>query len=186
MRELTFAGFLSRYVRELSMSGTNSISKLAREAAKDNVRLREPLLLYALFSDGIAILQKVIDNNALLGQFSAILSRYNKEQMLQALEENDPALPAEYRKVWRSYLAQKNRKEMDAQTKELIRQRILSAQKEKGISNYRIYKTLGLNPGNINDWLKNGAGEKVSLTTARKAFAYVQSRYADPRDLSPA
>ena len=48
MRELTFVGFLSRYVRELSMSGTNSISKLASEAATDNYRLREPLLLYAL------------------------------------------------------------------------------------------------------------------------------------------
>ncbi len=47
--------------------------------------------------------------------------------------------------------------------------------KEKGVSNYQIYKTLGLNPGNVNDWLKNGAGEKISLTTARKAFTYVQS-----------
>ena len=49
MKELTFVGFLSLYVRELSMSGTNSISKLASEAATDNYRLREPLLLYALF-----------------------------------------------------------------------------------------------------------------------------------------
>ena len=95
--------------------------------------------------------------------------------MLQALKENDPALSAEYRKVWRSYLAQKNRNKTDAQTKELIRQRILSMQKEKGVSNYRIYKTLGLNPGNINDWLKNGAGEKVSLAVARKAFEFMQN-----------
>ena len=174
MRELTFAGFLHRYVRELSMSGTNSISKLAREAAKDNVRLREPLLLYALFSDNSGLLRGSIDNEVLLEQFYTILSQYDKTQMLQALKENDPSLPAEYRKVWRSYLARKNRKETDAQTKELIRQRILSMQSEKGVSNYRIYKTLGLNPGNINDWLKNGAGEKVSLATARKAFAYVQ------------
>ncbi len=175
MRELTFAGFLRRYVRELSMSGTNSVSKLAREAAKYNYRLREPLLLYALFSDNSALLRSSIDNEALLEQFDAIFDQYTKAQMLQALKENDPSLSAEYRKVWRSYLAQKNRRETDAQTKELIRQRILSMQKEKGVSNYRIYKTLGLNPGNINDWLKNGAGEKVSLTTARKAFEYVQS-----------
>ena len=56
MRELTFVGFLSRYVRELSMSGTNSISKLAREAATNNYRLREPLLLYALSTDNSALL----------------------------------------------------------------------------------------------------------------------------------
>ena len=175
MRALTFVGFLSRYVRELSMSGTNSISKLAREAATDNYRLREPLLLYALFTDNRALLRNSIDNDALNKQYNAIFDQYNKAQMLQALEVNNPALPAEYRKVWRSYLAQKNRKETDAQTKELIRQRILSMQKEKGVSNYRIYKALGLNPGNINDWLKNGAGEKVSLDTARKAFEFVQN-----------
>ena len=174
MRELTFVGFLSRYVRELSMSGTNSISKLAREAATNNYRLREPLLLYALFTDNRALLQNSIVNEALNEQYNDVFDQYSKAQMLQALEENDPALPAEYRKVWKSYLAQKNRKETDARTKELIRQRILSMQKEKGVSNYRIYKTLGLNPGNINDWLKNGAGEKVSLSTARKAFEYVQ------------
>ena len=175
MRALTVVGFLSRYVRELSMSGTNSISKLAREAATDNYRLREPLLLYALFTDNIALLFNRIDNDALCEQYDAIFNQYNKAQMLQALEANDPALPAEYRKVWKSYLARKNRKETDAQTKELIRQRILSMQKEKGVSNYRIYKTLGLNPGNINDWLKNGASEKVSLSTARKAFEFLQS-----------
>ena len=175
MRELTFVGFLRRYVRELSMSGTNSMSKLAREAATDNYRLREPMLLYALFTDNSALLIKSIDNEALIEQYNAILNKYSKVQMLQALKENDPSLPAKYRKVWRSYLAQKNRKETDAQTKELIRQRILSMQKEKGVSNYRIYKTLGLNPGNINDWLKNGAGEKVSLAVARKAFDFMQS-----------
>lgn len=175
MRELTFVGFLSRYVRELSMSGTNSISKLAREAATNNYRLREPLLLYALSTDNSALLLKSIDNETLIEQYNAILNKYSKAQMLQALKENDPSLSAEYRKVWRSYLAQKNRRETDAHTKELIRQRILSMQKEKGVSNYRIYKALGLNPGNINDWLKNGAGEKVSLTTARKAFEFVQS-----------
>ena len=175
MRELTFVGFLSRYVRELSMSGTNSISKLAREAATNNYRLREPLLLYALSTDNSALLQKSIKNDMQKARYDAILEQYSKEQMLQALKENDPDLPAEYRKVWRSYLAQKNRKETDAQTKELIRQRILSMQKEKGVSNYRIYKTLGLNPGNVNDWLRNGAGEKVSLSTARKAFVFLQS-----------
>ena len=175
MRELTFVGFLSRYVRDLSMSGTNSISKLAREADRENLRFREPLLLYALFSDNSALLQKSIKNDMQKARYDAILEQYSKEQMLQALKENDPDLPAEYRKVWRSYLAQKNRKETDAQTKELIRQRILSMQKEKGVSNYRIYKTLGLNPGNINDWLKNGAGEKVSLAVARKAFEFMQN-----------
>ena len=175
MRELTFVGFLRRYVRDLSMSGTNSISKLTAEAAGDNPRLREPLLLYALFSGKETTLLRSAEGTALEKQYCSVLDRYNKEQMLHAFLTGDPELPSAYHKVWRSYLAQKNRKDTDAQTKELMRQRILAMQADKGVSNYRIYKELNLNPGNINDWLKNGAGEKVSLTTARRAFEYVNS-----------
>ena len=175
MRELTFVGFLSRYVRELSMSGTNSVSKLTAEAAGDNPRLREPLLLYALFSGKEATLLRSAEGTALEKEYSCVLDQYSKEEMLHAFLTSDPELPSAYHKVWRSYIAQKNRKDTDAQTKELMRQRILAMQADKGVSNYRIYKELNLNPGNINDWLKNGAGEKVSLATARRAFEYVNS-----------
>ena len=175
MRDLTFVGFLSRYVRDLSMSGTNSVSKLSSEAAGENLRLREPVLLYALFSGKEASLLRRAEGTALEELYSSVLDRYSKEQMLHAFLTSDPKLPSSYHKVWRSYIAQKNRKDTDAQTKELIRQRILAMQADKGVSNYRIYKELDLNPGNINDWLKNGAGEKVSLATARRAFEYVNS-----------
>ena len=175
MRELTFVGFLRRYVRDLSISGTNSISKLSYEAARENFRLREPLLLYALFSGKEASLLRSAEGTTLEELYSSVLDRYSKEQMLHAFLTSDSGLPSAYHKVWRSYLAQKNRKDTDAQTKELMRQRILAMQADKGVSNYRIYKELNLNPGNINDWLKNGAGEKVSLATARRAFEYVNS-----------
>ena len=175
MRELTFVGFLRRYVRDLSISGTNSISKLSYEAARENSRLREPLLLYALFSGKEASLLRSAEGTTLEELYSSVLDRYSKEQMLHAFLTRDSGLPSAYHKVWRSYLAQKNRKDTDAQTKELMRQRILAMQADKGVSNYRIYKELNLNPGNINDWLKNGAGEKVSLATARRAFEYVNS-----------
>ena len=114
MRELTFVGFLSRYVRELSLSGTNAISRLAREAAEENYRLREPLLLYALFTDRIPLLRKSIRNDQLKRRTESILGRYDRERMLQALKEEDPGLPPEYRKVWRSYLVRKDRKKAEA------------------------------------------------------------------------
>ena len=95
--------------------------------------------------------------------------------MLHAFLTDDPELPSSYHKVWRSYLAQKNRKDTDAKAKELMRQRILAMQADKGVSNNRICEELDLNPGNVNDWLKNGAGEKVSLTTARRTFEFVNS-----------
>ena len=175
MRELTFSGFLRRYVRDLSLANTNSIYSLVREAAADNYRMREPLLLYALFTDKTEILRQAVRDTDLAGVYEDVLSRYTKEQMLDALERREPELPAEYHKIWRSFFAQRNRKNTDEQTKELMRQRILTMQKEKGVSNYRIYKELNLNPGNINDWLKNGAGTKVSLSTARKAFQFMKN-----------
>ena len=84
MRELTFVGFLSRYVRELSMSGTNSVSKLSSEAAGENLRLREPLLLYALFLGKEASLLRRAEGTPLEELYSNVLDRYSKEQMLHA------------------------------------------------------------------------------------------------------
>ena len=34
---------------------------------------------------------------------------------------------------------------------------------------------LGLDPGNIGAWLKNGAGGRVSLETAGKVFVFMES-----------
>ena len=48
-------------------------------------------------------------------------------------------------------------------------------QKEKNISNYRIYKDLELNPGNINAYLKHGDPSKLSLATARKTLDYLEA-----------
>ena len=50
MRKLTFKGFLSQYVKNLSYSNTLDIKRLAMEATTNNLRLRAPLVLYALAS----------------------------------------------------------------------------------------------------------------------------------------
>ena len=47
MRQLSFKGFLSAYLRELSGQESLSISKLALMAKEEMPRLREPLFLYA-------------------------------------------------------------------------------------------------------------------------------------------
>ncbi len=56
----------------------------------------------------------------------------------------------------------------------MIRQRIPSMQKEKGVSSYWISEVLVLTPENNNNWLRTGAGDKVSLAVARKALVFVQ------------
>jgi hypothetical protein len=94
--------------------------------------------------------------------------------MEQALSSNDPALPAEYIKVFRSYLSVRDRKQGDDHTKALIREHIVRLQQQKGISTYRIYTDLQLNHGNMNTYIKHGDVSKVSLDMARSAMAYME------------
>ena len=54
-----------------------------------------------------------------------------------------------------------------------MQKKIVEMKKEKGITNYRIYKALNLNPGNVNSFLKNGDTGKVGLNTARRMLKYV-------------
>lgn len=174
MRELTFAGFLKNYVRELSHSSSHGLYALAEEAALDNPRLKEPLLLYALFSSRKDLLLKATHDKSLHSDYSEILSRYDQQKILSALESDSPLLPDPYKKVWHSYLSRKNRWKTDDKTKALMRQRILELQKELNVTNYRLYTDLHLNPGNMNAWLKHGISDKVSLDNARRTWQYLQ------------
>ena len=79
----------------------------------------------------------------------------------------------EYRTIYENYLNQKNAKQNEDKIKALMQKRIVEVQAEKGISNYRIYKALNLNPGNVNAFLKNGDTGKVGIDTARRMLAYV-------------
>jgi hypothetical protein len=159
MRDLTFAGFLKSYVRSLSKTETNSLYKLTKEAADENPRLREPLFLYAKFTE-----------------YKNLANRYDKAGFEAALQNAMSPLPEEYKKVWKSYLSKKNRLQNDNHTKELMRNKVVKLQKSKGVSNYRLYADLGLNPGNFNAWLKYGDPNKVSLDTARRAVKYFENK----------
>lgn len=173
MRELTFKGFLTCYVRQLSKTDTNSLYKLVAEAATDNPRLREPLFLYALYSEKLSVLLQATKNAALRATYDE-MAQYTAQQMTVLLENGSSTLSNEYHKVWRSYLSQKNRGQADDHTKELMRQKVKRLQVKHGVSNYRIYTDLQLNPGNLNAWLKHGHSDKVSLETARRTLRYVE------------
>lgn len=174
MRELTFKGFLARYVKQLSKSKTNSLYKLAKEASSDNARLREPLLLFALYSGKQTVLLQATKDQKLFAEYQRMVSQYSADQITQMFESSASTVPNEYHKVWRSFQSQKNRGQSDDHTKELMRLKIKQLQKRCGVSNYRIYTALNLNPGNVNAWLKHGAADKVSLETARTILHYVQ------------
>ncbi len=174
MRTLTFSGFLSRYVRQLSGTDTTSLQKLTVVASEEMPRLAEPLLLYALYTEKQALLLQTAKDTSLYPEYHLLLNAYTRETMTEGLVSGSPLLADGYHKVWRTYLSLRDRNKADDHTKELMRQKILRLQTSSGITSYRIYTDLKLNPGNVNAWLKHGDARKVSLATARKILQYLQ------------
>lgn len=174
MRELTFEGFLKKYVQSLSVSGSTSVFKLAREATTDNPRLREPLLLYALYTDKADLLFRATKGTELGAQYYALLHSYTKQQMTRALKQSSESLPREYLKVWKSYYTRSHKHETENEVKALVREQVLREQKARGFSTYRLYTDLHLNAGNLNAWLRTGDDTKVSLTAAKRTLDYAR------------
>ena len=181
MRDLTFRGFLTQYVRQLAAEETNSLYKLAAEACSNNPRLREPLFLYAVYTQKEKVLLQATKEPTLYQEYERMVALYTADRMTELFEQASPLLPAEYHKVWRSYQSRKNRGQADEHTKELMRQKVKWLQEKNGVTNYRIYTDLKLNPGNLNAWLKHGNGDKVSLETARRTLRYVEAYGVQPR-----
>jgi len=170
MKPLTFKGFLKQYVQELSGQSTLSVFRLAGEAEQKNPRLREPLTLYALFHDKVHVLRRGAKGTWLEHEVLSL----EPEKVVELLERDSEALPANYQKMYHSYCSIAGKKQSDDHTKELLRKRTRQLQEEHRISNYRLYRDLGLNAGNVNAYLKHGDAGKVSLETARRLFEQVK------------
>ena len=172
MKPLTFKGFLKQYLLKISGQNTLSVFRLAEAAEHENPRLREPLVLYALFHDKAHVLRRAAVGSWLDREILA----YSLGKVKELLEADSDVLPANYRKVYRSYCSVASKKQSDDHTKELLRKRTLQLQEENRISNYRLYRDLKLNSGNVNAYLKHGDTGKVSLDTARKLFERAKER----------
>ena len=66
-----------------------------------------------------------------------------------------------------------NKKTNTDKIKAIMYSKIVEVKNLKNITNYRIYTTLKLNPGNANAFLKNGDISKVSLNTTRQILQFV-------------
>lgn len=178
MRLLTFKGFLKSYVYELSDCKSYSLMKLARESSSKNPRLREPLLLYALLTyDKATALRLLRSDSALVSDYSQFFAKYKTtEELLNALNQASSDVPLSYLKVFKSYLSVKNRCANDSHTKSLMRTKMLQLQQQKGVSAYRVYTALKLNPGNYHAFMKKNQLDKLSLENTRGAYEYLRNR----------
>lgn len=175
MRPLTFAGFLKQYTGGLSKFG-GGLYKMAHEAATSNARLREPLLLYALYTNKLDALLKATKSKELSRAYAALFDRVSPLDFRSALEHGDKSVPEAYQKVWRSYEATRDAPKRDARVKSLMRTKALRLRSEANVSTYRVCRDLKLNGGNVNAWLKHGDDSKVSLATARQVVSYFESQ----------
>ena len=183
MRQLTFKGFLTQYVKELSRAGTLDLAVLAGEVACDNYRLRAPLLLYAVKSGKAGLLRSHLSKLEGAESLLTMLSSLENDHIEEALEGGK--LPEDYLKVWNSFKIRCSRSKNEDELIGAMRRKIIQLQQTKKCSNYRLYKDLNLNPGNINSWLKNGDNSKVSYQTASRIISYMIERPAVHHDPHP-
>lgn len=171
MRELTFKGYLLSQFQELS--GFNSTSLYAfSQLACNNARLKDVLSLYLIMYTEENL------RNKLLKKFDYLNSACEKlkgldDNNVETYLQNDSL--SEYRTVYDNFLYQRNRKEQEDRLKMMMYKKISEVKQAKCVSNYRIYKELNLNPGNVNAFLKNEDTSKVSVDTARKILAFVNN-----------
>ena len=174
MEALTFNGFVTQYLKELSQTNTLNLKTLAREAEDGNYRLAAPLVLYALMTEKAASLHRKLGSSATADEMRRDMQDFCGTDIEQMLSSGK--VPRDYLKVWEAFLVAKKAPERDKALKEAIRKKVLQSMQASNCTNYRIYTDLKLNPGNVNSWLKNGDSSKVSYKNAERIMNYVMQR----------
>ena len=163
MRQLTFKTYLKEYLRDISGSHSLSLRHLVEES-HTNRRITSSLILYCVFEDKIKLFNQLTGS-----QFQDKIANLSTENFL-----SEPFQMFDFEKIWNSYLSRLNRTSFETKTKETARKSLLMLLEKLGVSKYRLCKDLKLNPGNINDYFKNGHTEKVSLQTLHVINNYLQ------------
>ena len=161
---------MKRFFHNYINSNSLDFNKLVLEIQK-NPRIKEPLYLYSVVSNKQTRLKQLLESNVDYINFKHMINNHNLNDLL---DSNKSSLKNEYIKVWKSYIAKRNKLQSTNHTKQLILNKVIEYKELKNISNYRIYTDLNLNHGNINAWLKHGECDKVSLDTARKVLKYIE------------
>ena len=156
MRRLTYKGFLKRYVREVSGLETNNLYTLSYVACKELPRLRYPLYAYAKEYEKLRELELAMKKHGF--NFTVLTSNIEWEQA----------------KLIQVYDYHNNNRTNEERVKSLMHTKIVQLKNQKGVSNYRIYKDLGLNSGNANAFIKYGDTSKMALSTAERMLEYLK------------
>ena len=164
MRKLSFNSYLEQYLKDISGDVSLSVSKLVKKAKK-NYRIVDPLILYCAFTDRRELFNKRSKN-----KYKELIDSLTIDNFLSDEYQN-----YNFSKIWDSYQHRVNVMDYNNVIKSRIRLNIIKTMQKKGITNYRVYTDLKLNPGNINAFLTNADTSKASLDLVKRIFNYVNS-----------
>ena len=167
--------FLRDYVKDMNPEHSLSLFK-NEKSVESNARLLNVYTFYVFFNPDVtkSLLNKKDKLPVLYNKYMSYKVRYkgytktNLSNKVESLDTFD-----ELKQLYTSYInlvVNKNHL-----LKRMYHKRIVNLQKEKRISNYRIYSDLKLNHGNTNEYLKNEKYEKLSLNNIKKMMDYVVS-----------
>ena len=176
MREWTLKGYLLSQMQMLAEYDGESLYKFAAMATSD-ARLKDVLCMYlVLYVEG-PLKTKLLKKYTALATACHTLEGLSVENAVTFLDGTDFI---GYRTVYDNFLYMRDRQTKEDNLKRMMHQKIVERQREKRLSNYRIYTHLKLNPGNINAFLKSGDVSKVSLQTTRRILMYVNEHTDHP------
>ncbi len=169
MRRMSFATYLNREAKKLS---NNLRGPTLEKKVRKNHRLLHTYCLYVLFSrdfnlESLSFFERY---ELLYKQLIEFFNKYRKFRDLSNIDElsSDDQL----------YLFYLEYHELVYQ-KDINKRRCLSElhiiMKNKGISNYRVYTDLNLNPGNVNDFLRNEKLKKMSYHNTKRILEYCRN-----------
>lgn len=157
MRKLTEKGFMEGYLRSLSTNNTSSVYKLIKEIP-DNPRLIVPLAYYAYL---INLPEETAKKSQILSDEIVKIKNGQEEHEIQ--------------KIKNTYHYAAGKKEREDHLKQLMHKKLLVTMSEKGITTYKVYKTLNLDPSNTNSFIKHCDCSRIKIDSVRAMLKYVES-----------
>ncbi|MDR1184544.1 MAG: hypothetical protein LBK67_07085 [Coriobacteriales bacterium] len=173
MSEITLVGWLKSELTRMSGQNTLNICKLATLAKNENPRLYEPLLIYAMETGALDRLLFCIEDEKRKEEYLRVAGLCGDCGIVALTEYEIKSLPWDYRKLLLTWKAVEGKRQRIERSKRLRLERTQKLQKLKAVSNVQIYRTLNLNPGNTNAYLKHGDLSKLSLNNATRIMKYL-------------
>ncbi len=175
MRRPTFVRWAKREALLAANAKAFGFKRLAGLLQDGFENVKAPLFLYAYETDDLTRLRRYILDASLLDELKRVENVMGERSVEKLALRGTPMrlLPPEYQACLDAFARAYRTPERLEAEKRVLWEQTTHEQKRKGIPNSTVYQRLGLNPGNVNAYLKDGAVEKLSLENARILLEFV-------------